>query len=64
MNVLKINPRKNVESILKKIAETVKQGKVICYPTDTVYGLGANVYDKNVIKRIYQMGRISQSCFK
>lgn len=55
MNVLKINPRKNVESILKKIAETVKQGKVICYPTDTVYGLGANVYDKNAIERIYQI---------
>jgi L-threonylcarbamoyladenylate synthase len=57
MNVIKINQRKNVEPIIKKIAETVKQGKVICYPTDTVYGLGANVYDKNVIERIYQIKR-------
>ena len=55
MNVIKINQRKNVEPIIKKIAETVKQGKVIIYPTDTVYGLGANVYDKNVIERIYQI---------
>ncbi len=57
MNVIKINQRKNVEPIIKKIAETVKQGKVIIYPTDTVYGLGANVYDKNVIERIYQIKR-------
>jgi L-threonylcarbamoyladenylate synthase len=57
MNVIKINQRKNIEPIIKKIAETVKQGKVICYPTDTVYGLGANVYDKNVIERIYQIKR-------
>ncbi len=31
------------------------QGKVVCFPTDTVYGIGAKIEDIDAIKRIYEM---------
>ena len=27
--------------------------KIICFPTDTVYGVGASIYDVDAIKKIY-----------
>lgn len=33
--------------------------KVICFPTDTVYGVGALVKDVSAVQRIYQMKRRS-----
>lgn len=34
--------------------EQLNQGKVIAFPTETVYGLGANAYDQNHVAGIYQ----------
>lgn len=33
------------------------KNRVIIYPTDTVYGIGASVYDKDGIRRIYEIKR-------
>lgn len=55
MNIIKIDQKTKIEPIIKEVSEKVKKGAVICYPTDTVYGLGANVYDKNSIEKIYRL---------
>ena len=34
---------------IKKIADYVKNGGVIVYPTDTVWGIGGNALDENVV---------------
>ncbi len=36
-------------------AQYVKRGGVIIYPTDTVYGLGADPYNKDAIDKIYEI---------
>ena len=33
----------------------LKDGKVIIFPTDTVYGIGCNPYNKSAIKKIYEI---------
>jgi len=38
---------------LNKIASLLKNGKVMIYPTDTLYGLGANALDIIAISRIF-----------
>ena len=43
----------NVEE-LKKQAELLKEGKTVIFPTETVYGLGANALDENAVKKIYE----------
>lgn len=40
---------------IKKIAQMVKDGAVIAYPTDTVYGIGCDLLNKNSIERIYKI---------
>lgn len=39
---------------IKKAAELIKQGQVVAFPTETVYGLGANVFDENAVKKIFE----------
>ena len=39
---------------IKKQAEILKAGKTVIFPTETVYGVGANGLDKNAIKKIYE----------
>ena len=36
-------------------ANLIKEGKVVAFPTDTVYGLGANGLDPVAVARIYEI---------
>lgn len=38
---------------LEKAASLIKSGEVIAFPTETVYGLGANAYDEYAINKIF-----------
>jgi L-threonylcarbamoyladenylate synthase len=42
------------EAELKRAAEIIKQGGLVAFPTETVYGLGANALDERAVARIYQ----------
>lgn len=42
----------NQENILKA-AEVIKSGGLVAFPTETVYGLGANVYNANAVSKIF-----------
>jgi L-threonylcarbamoyladenylate synthase len=47
-----INIDENPESALSLTAELFHSGKIFIYPTDTIYGIGGNPFDENVVKRI------------
>ena len=47
-----INIEGNQESALILAAELFHLGKIFIYPTDTIYGIGGNPFDENVVKRI------------
>ena len=40
---------------LKQAAQAIKQGKVIAYPTEAVYGLGADPTQDKAVTKIYQL---------
>jgi L-threonylcarbamoyladenylate synthase len=40
---------------LARIADTITQGGVIAFRTDTFYGLGANPFNRDAVKRITQL---------
>lgn len=40
---------------ISQAVEILNQGGLIIYPTDTVYGLGCDLYNKKAIERIYQI---------
>ena len=37
------------------VVKSIKNGGVVIFPTDTVYGIGCNPYDENAIERIYRI---------
>jgi len=41
--------------IIEKAVKIIKNGGVVVYPTDTLYGLGANALDKGAVKRVFEI---------
>lgn len=39
---------------IKKQAEILRKGNTVIFPTETVYGLGANALDENAVSKIYE----------
>jgi L-threonylcarbamoyladenylate synthase len=42
-------------STLKEAAKSLKQGNLVAFPTETVYGLGADATNKDAVARIYDV---------
>jgi len=38
-----------------KAVEILKKGGIIAYPTDTVYGIGCNIFDEKAVKKIFKL---------
>ena len=53
MRRLQIHPENPQTRHLKSAADILKDGGVIIYPTDSVYGLGCDLFNKNAVERIY-----------
>lgn len=50
------------KNILQRAGEIIKDGGLVAFPTETVYGLGANAFNKDAINRIYTVkGRPSNN---
>ena len=54
MNIVACN-----EQGISQIIEAYEDGRIIAFPTDTVYGLGCNPLNKDSISRIYDIKRRS-----
>jgi L-threonylcarbamoyladenylate synthase len=39
---------------IKEFAELLREGETVIFPTETVYGLGANALDENAVSKIYE----------
>lgn len=48
-----LNPHKVKDEELAEAAEILKKGGLVAFPTETVYGLGANGLDEEAAKKIY-----------
>ena len=55
--LLEINPDNPQPRLIKQVVEALRQGAVICYPTDTVYGIGCDIFNQKAVKRVYQIKR-------
>jgi len=52
--VLKINPSSFADEELAEAVALIRQGELVSFPTETVYGLGANALDNEACKKIFQ----------
>lgn len=49
---LDINNSENIEKVTSTASEVLKSGGVIIYPTDTIYGMGANAFNEEAIEKV------------
>ena len=59
--IVKVNPQNPQRRAIRRVVEILQKGGVIAYPTDTIYGLGCNLFHKDAIERIYRLKRHSKS---
>ncbi|PYG89543.1 L-threonylcarbamoyladenylate synthase [Ruminiclostridium sufflavum DSM 19573] len=52
--VIKIDLNNIDEKKLLSAAEALKEGKIVAFPTETVYGLGANALDSSAVEQIFK----------
>jgi L-threonylcarbamoyladenylate synthase len=43
------------EGIIRQAAETIKKGGIVAFPTETVYGLGADAFNPLAVARIFEV---------
>lgn len=53
--MLYINPDNPQPRLIKQAVEALRRGAVIAYPTDTVYGIGCDIFNQKAVKRIFQI---------
>jgi len=53
--LLRIHPENPQPRLIKQVVECLKDGGVIIYPTDTIYGLGCDIKHAKAIEKICQI---------
>jgi tRNA threonylcarbamoyl adenosine modification protein (Sua5/YciO/YrdC/YwlC family) len=53
--IMSINPQNPQLRLIRRVVEVLGQGGVIGYPTDTIYGIGCDLFNKDAIERIYRL---------
>ncbi len=53
--LISINPKNPQPRLIAAAVNTLKQGGIIAYPTDTFYGIGCDIMNKKAIEKIYRL---------
>lgn len=55
MKILKTSNSSPDEKVINEAIDVLADGGVIIYPTDTVYGLGANIFNNKAVRRVFKI---------
>ncbi|MEN8136214.1 MAG: L-threonylcarbamoyladenylate synthase [Thermodesulfobacteriota bacterium] len=55
MPIISIHQDNPQPRLISQAVKYLRQGGVICYPTDTVYGIGCDIFNQKAVKRIYRI---------
>jgi len=53
--IISINRQNPQLRLIRRVVEVLGKGGVIGYPTDTIYGIGCDLFNKEAIERIYKL---------
>lgn len=53
--IIRIDPKAPAPEDIDLAVSFLNDGQVIAYPTETIYGLGANALDRKAVKKIYDL---------
>jgi tRNA threonylcarbamoyl adenosine modification protein (Sua5/YciO/YrdC/YwlC family) len=53
--IIRINPRRISREAMSTAGEILRRGGLVAFPTETVYGLGANALDGQAVGKVFQV---------
>ena len=56
--LLRIHPDNPDERQILKVVEILRNGGLIIYPTDTVYGLGCDIYNQKAVEKVARIKKV------
>jgi tRNA threonylcarbamoyl adenosine modification protein (Sua5/YciO/YrdC/YwlC family) len=56
--LIHIHPVNPQERLIRQVVQVLKSGGIIIYPTDTIYGLGCDIFQHKAIERICQIKQV------
>lgn len=59
--LLKVHPETPEQRKIDKAVEILRDGGVIIYPTDTVYGIGCDIYNKEAVEKVARIKGVDAS---
>lgn len=59
MKIFKINANNPEKDKIKAAVAILERGGTVVYPTDTVYGIGANIFNEEAIQKVYSIKKRS-----
>ncbi len=57
--LIKINPDNPQQNKIDEVVQLLKKGGVIIYPTDTVYGIGCDIFNNKAVERVCRLRTIN-----
>jgi L-threonylcarbamoyladenylate synthase len=52
--ILKVSPERPEPAVIERAAALIRAGQLVAFPTETVYGLGANAFDAEAVAGIFR----------
>lgn len=53
--IISINPEAPQKNLIRKVVEILRNGGIIGYPTDTTYGIGCDIFNKEAMDKIFTL---------
>ncbi len=54
-SLIQINAENPQRQLINQVVEILKEGGVIAYPTDTIYGIGCDIFNKKAMEKIFRI---------
>ena len=59
--IVSVDPQHPQPRLVERAVQTLSEGGLVAFPTDTYYAIGCDVFDKRAIERIYQLKQLPKT---
>ena len=53
--ILRVDPEQPALEVIERAADAIKRGELVAFPTETVYGLAADAFNKKAVARVFEV---------
>jgi L-threonylcarbamoyladenylate synthase len=61
MKIIDITKKENIPVAIENVIDYLNRGEIFIYPTDTIYGIGCDINNKNALAKIFRVKKRNES---